>query len=100
ARGRALRGRRQTLHAAPEKIRALASQGPGRAGHHQVAAQRVRPPDAAAARRHEVGPGLPEERAPGNLRLPAGLRLGVLLGPDLALGDVGAVHDGVHGAAV
>ena len=37
-----------------------------RAARDQVAAQRVRPPDAAAARRHEGRPRLPEERAAGD----------------------------------
>jgi hypothetical protein len=54
------------LPAARQALFALAGEAAACAARDQVAAQRVRPPDAAAARRHEGRPRLPEECAPAD----------------------------------
>ena len=76
----------------------LAGQGAAQAACDQVAAQRIRPPDAAVARQHEVGPRLPEKCASADHAFPAWVCVGVFFGPDVPRSGVGPVHAGTNTA--
>ncbi|CAG9250666.1 hypothetical protein BDI4_290050 [Burkholderia diffusa] len=92
ARRRAVRGRREAFPA--EDPAAVPGFGVAAepAARDEVAAQRIRPPDAEPARQHEGRSRLPEDLPAADDAVSAGQRVDMFLGPDFARCDVRPVH--------
>ncbi|SOT40767.1 hypothetical protein F01_310269 [Burkholderia cenocepacia] len=89
---RAVRGRREALPAEdPAAVPGLGVAAEP-AARDEIAAQRIRPPDAEPARRDEGRPRLPEDVSAANDAVSAGQRVDMFLRSDFARCDVGPVH--------